>query len=257
MVRTLISKELGIGITTISNTITEYRNSKTVSSPNRTKIFKNVTDKVDDFDKEIRRKVHQFWVNRKLPNLKKILNVVTNDDTLPNFSITTLWRLLKSMGFCFTKRGRNSALIENNEIRAWRTRYIRDIRQYREESRPIYYIDETWVNTGDVPIRVWYDTMITSSRAAFSQGLTIGAAHPTGKGKLLLVCHIGSEDGFVPDSLLCFESKKNTNDYHDEMNGDSFRDWFEGVLPRLKDNAVIVMDNAPVGENPDNSLEKG
>jgi len=59
------------------------------------------------------------------------------------------------------------------------------------------------------------------------------------------VCHIGSEDGFVPDSLLCFESKKNTNDYHDEMNGDSFRDWLEGVLPRLKHNAAIVMDNAP------------
>ncbi|XP_022161573.1 uncharacterized protein LOC111027488 [Myzus persicae] len=29
------------------------------------------------------------------------------------------------------------------------------------------------------------------------------------------------------------------------MNGDSFRDWMEGVLPRLKDNCVIVMDNAP------------
>jgi len=29
------------------------------------------------------------------------------------------------------------------------------------------------------------------------------------------------------------------------MNGDSFRDWLEGVLPRLKENAVIVMDNAP------------
>ncbi|KAL4148802.1 hypothetical protein QTP88_002955 [Uroleucon formosanum] len=79
-----------------------------------------------------------------------------------------------------------------------------------------------------------------SSQAAFSQGLSTGAANPTGKGKRLILCHIGSEDGFVPDSLLCFESKKNTNDYHDEMNGDSFRD-----LPRLKDNAVIVMDNAP------------
>lgn len=29
------------------------------------------------------------------------------------------------------------------------------------------------------------------------------------------------------------------------MNGESFCDWLEGVLPRLKDNAVIVMDNAP------------
>jgi len=29
------------------------------------------------------------------------------------------------------------------------------------------------------------------------------------------------------------------------MNGECFREWLESVLPRLKDNAVIVMDNAP------------
>lgn len=29
------------------------------------------------------------------------------------------------------------------------------------------------------------------------------------------------------------------------MNGNNFRDWFKDVLPRLEDNAVIVMDNAP------------
>lgn len=40
-------------------------------------------------------------------------------------------------------------------------------------------------------------------------------------------------------------SRKNTADYHDEMNGNSFRDWLISVLPRLEDNAVIVLDNAP------------
>lgn len=29
------------------------------------------------------------------------------------------------------------------------------------------------------------------------------------------------------------------------MNGDSFFDWIKGVIPLLKDNSVIVMDNAP------------
>lgn len=37
--------------------------------------------------------------------------------------------------------------------------------------------------------------------------------------------------------------KKNTNDYHDEMNRETFREWMEGVLPRLKPNSVVVMDN--------------
>ncbi|KAF8787362.1 hypothetical protein HNY73_008970 [Argiope bruennichi] len=35
-----------------------------------------------------------------------------------------------------------------------------------------------------------------------------------------------------------------TGDYHDEMNGDHFEKWLESVLPKLKKNSVIVMDNA-------------
>jgi len=34
-------------------------------------------------------------------------------------------------------------------------------------------------------------------------------------------------------------------DYHDEMNGDNFKEWFERILPNLDPNSVIVMDNAP------------
>ncbi|XP_022183104.1 uncharacterized protein LOC111042712 [Myzus persicae] len=120
-----------------------------------------------------------------------------------------------------------------------------DIRQYRMEGRPIYYLDETWVNAGDVPNKIGCDKSIKSARDAANKGLTTGAVNPSGKAKCLIVCHVGSEDGFVSDSPLCFESRKNTQDYHDEMNGDCFREWLEGVLPRLKDNAVIVMENAP------------
>lgn len=47
--------------------------------------------------------------------------------------------------------------------------------------------------------------------------------NPSGEGKRLIILYIGSEDGFVPDVLLCFESKKNINDYLDEMNGDVSR----------------------------------
>lgn len=79
---------------------------------------------------------------------------------------------------------------------------------------------------------------------AFLKGLTTRPKNPSGKGKRLIVVHIGSADGFVDGGLLCFESKKNTADCHDEMNGDTFHDWFCGVLPRLKNNAVIVMDSA-------------
>lgn len=80
------------------------------------------------------------------------------------------------------------------------------------------------MNAGDVANRVWSDKTVQSSRDAYFQGLSTGAVNPTGKGRRLIVCHIGSENGFVPGGLLCFESKKNTADYHDEMNSNTFCD---------------------------------
>lgn len=65
-----------------------------------------------------------------------------------------------------------------------------------------------------------------------------------GKGKRLIVCHIGNEKGFVDGGLWSFESNK-TGDYHEEMNGESFEKWFENILSMLEANSVIVLDNAP------------
>lgn len=111
------------------------------------------------------------------------------------------------MDFVYTKRGRNSALLDSNELILWRRRYLRSIKKFREEGRPIYFLDETWVNAGDVNTKVWVDKTVQSSQQAFSQGLSTGPVNPSGKRKRLIVVHIGSEDGFVPGGLLSFESK--------------------------------------------------
>ncbi|XP_060855619.1 uncharacterized protein LOC132933335 [Metopolophium dirhodum] len=241
-----VSIACGIGVLTVKNTISEYKRTGKVSSPMNKKKRPTVIDKVDDFDKDaIRQKIHAFWFRREIPTLTKIIQVVNDDPDLPNLTRTSFQRLLKSMQFEYTKRDRNSALTEREDLVTWRRSYISDIRRYREEGRTIYFLDETWVNAGDCSSRVWVDQTIQSHRDAFLRGLTTGSRNPTGKGKRLIVVHIGSAEGFVAGGLLCFESKKNTSDYHDEMNGDTFFEWFCGVLPLLKDNSVIVMDNAP------------
>lgn len=99
--------------------------------------------------------------------------------------------------------------------------------------------------SGHTTKKAWIDGSITSSRQAFLDGLTTGLKNPTGKGKRLIISHIGGEEGFLVDGLLMFEAKKGTEDYHDEMNAECFEDWFGGILPKLKPNAVVVMDNAP------------
>ncbi|KAJ4449566.1 hypothetical protein ANN_00968 [Periplaneta americana] len=60
---------------------------------------------------------------------------------------------------------------------------------------------------------------------------------------------------------LVFESKK-TGDYHEDMTGDLFKDWFEKIITKLVPNRVIVMDNAPYHSVkaepiPNKSLRKG
>jgi len=243
--RIYISKLLGIGQRTVSNIISEYNSKKTVTSPCKNRTKASFKEKFDDMQMNaVRLHVHSFWLNKTIPTLDKILTAVNNDETLPEISRTNLYRMLKFMDFVYTKRSRNSALLEKDEIILWRRRYLADIRKYREEGRHIYYLDETWVNAGDCTSKTWIDKTIKSPRDAFLRGLTTGSQNPSGKGKRLIVLHIGSEEGFVPGGLLCFESKK-TTDYHEEMNGDVFYNWMENVLPLLKDNCVIVMDNAP------------
>ncbi|KAL4143894.1 hypothetical protein QTP88_006148 [Uroleucon formosanum] len=241
-----VCKTSGIGRNTVSKTISDYKNVGVLKSPNKTKIRAKIIDKIDDFEKNaVRSKVHNFWFQRQIPTIDKILVSVNEDPDLPNFSRASLHRLLKDLNFEYSKRGRNSAMIEKDEIVIWRNKYLEQLRKYRSEGRAIYYLDETWLNAGDVPNKIWVDRTIQSSRDAFLKGLSTGAAKPSGKGKRLIVLHIGSEDGFVPGGLLSFQSKKDTGDYHNEMNGDTFFDWMKEVLPLLKDNCVIVMDNAP------------
>lgn len=244
--RVILSNELGIGKTTIYNTIKEYRTTKTVSLPNKTRTCKNIMMKIDDFHKEaIRRKVYQFWVNRKLPTVDEIYAAINDDESLPTFSRTSLFKVLKSLQFEYVKRGQNSALIDSNDFILGRRRYLRDIKKYRAEGRPIYYLGETCVNARDVSDEVWIDTTVQSSQQTFSKRLSTGAVNFNAKEKRLIVVHIGSKDGFLQGGLLCFESKKNTQDYRSEINQNSFRVWFASILPRLKENAVIVMGNAP------------
>lgn len=206
-----ISEEIGIGQRTVSVTLAEYRNKGTVSSPNKTKNRPTVLDKVDDFDQNaIRQKVHEFWHNRQIPTLNKILVAVNGDSQLSDFSKTSLRRVLKHLNFEYVKKNRNSVLIERPDLMNWRRRYLESIRSYRVLGRPIYYLDETWVNAGETTSKSWVDKTVKSYRDAFLKGLTTGQKEPSGKGKRLIVVHIGSSDGFVPGGLLCFESKKNT-----------------------------------------------
>lgn len=138
---------LGIGVASVYRIIKEYATTGNVQSPSTTKKRLTFSEKVDEFDKQaIRKKVHSFYLKSDLPTLKKVLQAVNDDE--PNFKRSTFQKILKHLKFKYIKRQRNNALIDRDDIVLWRMNYLRKIKKYRTENRPIFYMDETWVNAG-------------------------------------------------------------------------------------------------------------
>lgn len=61
----------------------------------------------------------------------------------------------------------------------------------------------------------------------------------------VIINHIGSEDGFLNGAEDIFICKKDTKDYHGNMNYERYEGWFKNVLKLIPKKSVIVVDQAP------------
>lgn len=157
-------------------------------------------------------------------------------DSFP-YERTTLYRLLKHLGFRYRVYNRRKVIMEAPRIVALRHRFLRQIAQVRAQGKNIVYLDETWFDTHTVPSRLWSDG---------SDQCIVDV--PATRGKRLLILHAGGNAGFVDGCLMVSNKslKDASVDYHDDMNSELFEKWFQGrLLPALPPDSVIVMDNAP------------
>lgn len=138
------------------------------------------------------------------------------------------------MGFEWkTTRNNYKLLKEKTDIVHKRIDYLRAIKKFRSEGRPIIYTDETYVHTSHVSNKSWSDST--------NEGLH----KPTSKGSRFIVVHAGGKTGFVPNALLVYKSHQTTGDYHNDMNFENYWKWLtEKLLPNLEPRSVIVIDNA-------------
>lgn len=230
-----LTMETGIEKMRIQKIISEY---KTICFP---KVKKNTRVKIvqiDDVHKiAIRQKIHSFWHNHELPTFDKLLKAVNEDESLPMLKRKTMFLLLQELNFLCTKRNRNCILTEREDLILCRRKYLRSIKKFREEGRTLYYFGEILFSANDCS-QIWTD-QLKSETVAFQRELMTDAS----KEKCVIIVHVGSREGFVNGGLLLLESKTNTNDFHKGMNTDKFLEWFQGILPLLNDNAVIIMDN--------------
>lgn len=200
--------------------------------------------KFDEDEKNaLRRLVHSFYFRKEIPTVDKVYASIKQDGGFPNIGRTKLWKTLREINFSWEKHNRKAVLIESDEIVCWRRKYLRQIRQFRSEGKNIYFLDETWVNEGHTVGKHWQDKNVKSARQAFMEGWSTGMKPPSGKGKRLIIVHIGNEKGFVKGGLLVFPSN-HTGDYHEDMNGDTFEEYFQQMLDLIPPGSVIVMDNA-------------
>ena len=128
-----------------------------------------------------------------------------------------------------------------------RHKFFREIRKYRKGGRPIIFLDETWANAHIAPERVWLDSEGNGEWKS-----------PSGKGQRLIILHagnlqlmkscrhhyclfLGSREGWIQEAELVFFSETKSRDYHDEMKGPHFVEWFQKqLLPNLPPHSVIV-----------------
>ncbi|XP_072157962.1 uncharacterized protein [Bemisia tabaci] len=183
----------------------------------------------------LRRILFEFYDNRMYPTVRKVRASLTEKIDFEG-SVASVFQILKSIGFKY-KKGNDGRkyLMEGSDIVAMRDVFLQKLHKLRSEkdSRPVVHLDEAWVNKNHSPNYVWED-------ADGNQGLVV----PTGKRGRIILAHAGSVNfGFVAGAKLVFRAKKN-GDYHDEMDGDRFKEWFTNMLQLLEESCVIVMDTS-------------
>lgn len=216
--------------------ISEGASTTCFETPNKKREKKNTKCSLDDFDHGcIRRIVYNFYLtDKEVPTVKKVNLKLKEAGVSFCGSDRTLHRVLKKLGFKWRKTQDNRMiLLEKNNIRQARISYLRSISLYRSQSRPIIYVDETYIHATHTTPYSWTDDSPQGLRA------------PVSKGKRLITVHAGWECGFIDNALLIFPSGTKSGDYHSEMNYVNFCRWMkEKLLPNIPPNSVIVLDNA-------------
>ncbi|XP_054279076.1 uncharacterized protein LOC128997462 [Macrosteles quadrilineatus] len=191
---------------------------------------------IDDFDKcVIRLTIYNFHLQKNcLPTVNLLLQELRESIDFKGGK-TTLRIVLSEMGFKWRKTKTNRKLLaEKSDIRDKRITYLRKIKRFREQNRPIIFLDETYVLSTHVKSQSWSDDS--------NQGVRT----PVSKGNRLIVIHAGGEKGFVPNALTTWKATTHSGDYHDNVNQEMFMKWMtEKLLPNLEPNTVLVVDNAP------------
>ena len=141
--------------------------------PSPTKDCTQTVTNFDDFDKcVLRRTVLGFYERKEIPTLHKIKEELKENISFKGCN-DSLRKVLFQIGFRFKKVDGRKFLMERSDVVAARTRFLQEMRQLKQSSPTVVYLDETWCNQNHTIGKCWTDS---SSQQA------TGIKPPTGKG---------------------------------------------------------------------------
>ena len=196
-------KATGASATSVKRIVGEKDGTKSPgkSKPKRKKAF----DRLDEFDLGvIRRMMHSFYARGESPTLAKMHKKLKEEINFP-YQISRLRLVSKILGFQFKRKARESIIHERSDLIMWRERYLRRIKEIRENEpkSEIVYTNETWLNSGHKIKKEWVDleALENPCRSLLEYG-TVGTTKcSTGKGKRLVIVDCITENGPVPGAL--------------------------------------------------------
>jgi len=150
--------------------------------------------------------------------------------------MSTLRKVMKDMGFGYTRVDGRRYLFEQPTIAAKRSSFLRQYMDLCSTGKyDFVWLDETWIfQKGSKKTRSWQDVDVKScpTRSADT-------------GNRYIVLHAGGQNGWVDGMSILFKSGSKDGDYHGEMNSKNFMSWWRRLLRKLERPTVIIMDNAP------------
>lgn len=180
----------------------------------------------DDEKRMLRTITHNFYISHKMvPNCKQIHKEFV-EATGYIGSEKSIYRVLKEMGFYWksTKSSdvtKRRILLERADVKLQRVKYLKALKQYREENRTVVFMDETYLLPQQASEKSW-------------------------SGQRLIIVHAFCHTGCIPNACLIFQSKSKCGDYHGDMNYENYKRWLtKKLIPNLPENSVVVMGNSP------------
>ncbi|XP_050508988.1 uncharacterized protein LOC126886178 [Diabrotica virgifera virgifera] len=185
---------------------------------------------------EIKNIIYNMYKAKEHVTISAVLQKI-KDKELCDISLTSLWRVLKHLGFRYKKTNNRQVLCELSNVVSKRWHFLRKFMNNKTSDSPrqVVFLDETWIFAkGNMSKSSWQD----GTTKCYS-------SNRSSNGKRYIILHAGNDEGFIPDASLIFSSTKNTGDYHGNMDANIFEEWFEeNLLKKLERPSIIVLDNA-------------